>query len=423
MHTSEPEETVISDNHKDAITLGIPDKTDDNPFGFNNADFKFESGIGAERAHKLTERFKPVMAISEGGMGKIVLAQEILSGRYVALKVMLDHALSNDMLVEQFMREAIITARLQHPNVIPVYDLGFLNDGQLYYTMRYIEGKPLSALVSSMTVEDRLRVLRSAAMAVDYAHSQSLWHRDLKPQNILVGSFGDVYVIDWGLVSVQPGAEYKFNLPKILAERTEPTLFGQLMAEEDVSSTLAGGGGVIGTPAYMAPEQCWNYEDRMGKVSDVWAFGIMLFEAVTGRHPILNIGSLTLRQILSTITGDGTHGVFNIEMTIVSELNELCYRMLERNPDKRMQSLSEFIGAITEYLEERGGSNLAYNQKTTLELNPNRFDDTRPALAALAEENTRLRQEAQRSNKKIEMLLQMNQLWSEYAKVSAGTIE
>src|SRR5882757_8903157 len=183
MHSTEPDETIISKDDNQPTTMGIPDRADDNPFRFKTGDFDFESWIGTDRAHKLAERFKPVMEISQGGMGKIVLAKEILSGRYVALKVMLDYALNNDMLVEQFMREAIITARLQHPNIIPVYDLGFLNEGQLYYTMRYVEGKPLSALASSMTVEDRLRVLRSAAIAVDYAHSQSLWHRDLKPQS------------------------------------------------------------------------------------------------------------------------------------------------------------------------------------------------------------------------------------------------
>ena len=96
MHSAKPDETIIVDDDKGTPTMGIPDLTDENPFGFKPGDFKFESGIGKERAHKLAERFKPVMEISQGGMGKIVLAKEILSGRYVALKVMLDHALTGE---------------------------------------------------------------------------------------------------------------------------------------------------------------------------------------------------------------------------------------------------------------------------------------------------------------------------------------
>ena len=140
-----------------------------------------------------------------------------------------------------------------------MYDLGFLSGDQLYYTMRYIEGNNFSQIIREREIdlEERLRILRSAALAVEYAHSQGLWHRDIKPQNILVGSLGDACVTDWGLVSVRPNQKYELNLPKIVVNRTSyimPPIPDQLLERTNTAVT-ATQGPVIGTFEYMSPEQ------------------------------------------------------------------------------------------------------------------------------------------------------------------------
>ena len=218
-------------------------------------------------------------------MGKIFLVQERLSSRFVALKVMLERYLDSMRHVQQFIREAVITARLQHPHIIPVYDLGFLEANQLYYTMRYVDGDPFSKSIHSIGLERDLLILWQAAKAVQHAHALGLWHRDLKPENILVSQQWEAFVIDWGLVSIQPGKEYKLDLPRILIERESFVFEDTLLTDtQEAISTMellpdAGSAPLIGTPAYMAPEQCAGHVATMGIASDVWAFGVMLFEA------------------------------------------------------------------------------------------------------------------------------------------------
>src|SRR5262249_22967574 len=145
--------------------------------------------------------------------------QESMTGRFVALKVMLERFLYSEPHVQQFVREAVITARLQHPNIIPVYDLGFMDDYHLYYTIRYVYRFHFGERMTTATSEENLRSLGLAAQGVLHAHQAGLWHRDIKPNNILVDKSGEVFVTDWGLVSIQPGRDYRFDLPSILVQR------------------------------------------------------------------------------------------------------------------------------------------------------------------------------------------------------------
>lgn len=312
----------------------------------NNSSFKFEAtdlefveqGIGSNVANHLESRFRPIFQISQGGMGKIFLVQEVLSGRFVALKVMLEKSLRDTSLVHQFIREAVITARLEHLHVIPVHELGFLTEGQLYYTMRYIEGNILDEIIYKVELEERLRILRSAAMAVAYAHEQGLWHRDLKPQNILVGVLGDVYVIDWGLVSVQPNREYKLNLPNIAVERATYVMPDNLLADTNEACTTITRG-IMGTPPYMSPEQLAGQDYKMGCASDIWAFGIMLFEAIAEQHPIKNVKSLGVREIMENVIWGELPSPKDILPSAPAILNNLCQKMLAKDVEERMQTL------------------------------------------------------------------------------------
>jgi serine/threonine-protein kinase len=263
---------------------------------------------------------------------------------------MLRDLLENEHYVQQFIREAVITARLQHPHVIPVYDMGFFTDGQLFYSMRYVDGKQLDELPRDVPLADRLRILRSAALAVHHAHSLGLWHRDLKPQNVLIGDLGETYVIDWGLVSVQNGREYRVRLPKIVLGRKTIVLPDNLIKETEKALTAAPG--FMGPPAYMAPEQLAQDELRMGAVSDVWAMGIMLFEALTGQHPLEDYKQAP-SQLMPSVLAETMPSPLQLAPDASPELSALCERMLIKDPSRRMQDLSEFIVGVKQYLRIR----------------------------------------------------------------------
>lgn len=422
--------------------VGVNDPQDtvhDNAFGFQPNEINFsDEGVGREAATKLAERFRTLLdkPISSGGMGKILLVQEIMSDRVVALKVMLEVALDRKPLVQQFVREAVITARLQHPNIIPVYDIGFLGGDQLYYTMRYIEGQAFNQLIDQVELKERLRILRSAALAVNHAHSKGLWHRDLKPQNILVGKLGDTYVIDWGLVSIQYGHDYKLNLPRIVVDRAPHVVPDRLLEETPVAITIvdyahvSSNSGhtssnsrnvirasipILGTPAYMAPEQFTGPHRVMGKVSDVWAFGVMLFQALTGQHPIRNYRSLDVNGIAAHVVNKELPQARDYARNTPEELNRLCQRMLIRDPARRMPDLSAFIDEITHYLKGQGATLFSFGVLEAAAIDPQVARDQRNLVNRLQQENAHLKKELQKRNSSQGVQVQDHKLQDENA--------
>jgi len=321
------------------------------PFGFQSSPITFlDEGLAPHTAAQLSRKFKPIQGLNTGGMGKILLVQENMTGRFVALKVMLDRFLYSEPHVQQFVREAVITARLQHPNIIPVYDLGFLDDYHLYYTMRYVDGQHFGKRISNAPLVDNLRTLALAAQGVLHAHRAGLWHRDIKPKNILVDKTGDVFVIDWGLVTIQPGQEYRIELPSILVQRQSFFFHDDLIERTKDAIASTADSATMGTPRYMSPEQCRNDPLFMGIVSDIWAFGVMLFEVLTGEHPLPGVRDLRAHEIIETVKDAELPPPSRIRSSTPEGLNALCCRMIAKNPEQRMQSLKEFIDAIGAFL-------------------------------------------------------------------------
>ncbi len=214
-------------------------------------------------------RYVPGAEIARGGMGRILAAEDRLLGRRVALKLL---RRSSEDLARRFVREQRITARLQHPAIIPIYDAGALLDGEPFFAMRLVKGESLDRTAAgARSIEDRLRLLPAVLGVVDavaYAHGEGVVHRDLKPQNVLVGPFGEVVVLDWGLAREVDAAK------EIDASSEEPH-------PDDPAATRAGE--VLGTLAYMAPEQA------AGRVadarSDVYGLGAILYHVLTGASP------------------------------------------------------------------------------------------------------------------------------------------
>jgi serine/threonine protein kinase len=226
--------------------------------------------------------YRTVREIARGGMGRIVAAEDHRLGRQVALKELLDP--ESDQR-GRFQREALITARLQHPGIVPVYEAGRWPSGEPFFAMKLVSGRPLDRVIAeARTLEARLALLPRIAAATDaiaYAHSQRVVHRDLKPANVLIGEFGETVVIDWGLAKNLDEADSPESTVRAVRAAKQPT--SQPAVTSAGASTLTVAGSVMGTPAYMAPEQARG--EPVDQRADVFALGAMLYHLLAGVPP------------------------------------------------------------------------------------------------------------------------------------------
>ena len=224
--------------------------------------------------------------VARGGMGIVYAAQDEQLQRRVALKV-LDASGGEGDLANRLMREARVLARLEHPGIVPVHDVGTLVDGRVFYAMKFVEGQRLDQYLASVaSIPDRLRIFLRICDAVAFAHTRGVLHRDLKPANVMVGPFGEVLVMDWGLA-------------KILATPSDPDATTQDLASADGAtgiSVVTDHGRVMGTPGYMSPEQARGDVEVLDARSDIFSLGALL-RFVAGRKP----GSRLMERPLEAI--------------------------------------------------------------------------------------------------------------------------
>jgi serine/threonine protein kinase/tetratricopeptide (TPR) repeat protein len=226
--------------------------------------------------------YRPEREIARGGMGRIIAAEDHRLGRPVALKELLEPVPEQ---LGRFQREALITARLQHPGIVPVYEAGRWPSGEPFFAMKLVSGRPLDQVIGdARTLEDRLALLpriAAATEAIAYAHSQRVIHRDLKPGNILIGEFGETVVIDWGLAKNLDDADGPMSGQHVARPAKQPSTAPR--RTDPGSSTLTVAGAVMGTPAYMAPEQARG--EPVDQRADVFALGAMLYHLLAGVPP------------------------------------------------------------------------------------------------------------------------------------------
>jgi hypothetical protein len=215
-------------------------------------------------------RYVVAQTLGRGGMGEVLAARDHQLGRDVAIKRMLRTDVS-DRSMQRFFREASIQGRLDHPAIVPVHELGIDGDGRPFFVMKKLSGTSMSQRIGDPDARRRLlRAFAEVCLAVEFAHTRGVVHRDLKPDNIVLGEFGEVYVIDWGVAKV--------------ADHVEDKPLGVMRADTEGLRTVAGM--AIGTPGYMAPEQARGARDVDGR-ADVYSLGCILFEILTGTmmHP------------------------------------------------------------------------------------------------------------------------------------------
>ncbi len=267
--------------------------------------------------------------LGRGGMGEVVLAHDQRIGRNVAIKRMRG-ARPSEIALARFFREARIQARLEHPSIVPVYELGEASDGTPFFAMKRLAGITLAEVMTRPGRDLRvlLRALVDVCLAIEFAHSHGIVHRDLKPSNIMLGDFGEVYVLDWGIARVLDGTD-----ERIAASDLE-SLDGETQA-----------GALLGTPGYMAPEQIQS--SHVGPRADVYALGAILFEILTGAalHPAGNEGIVD-----TVINPTCSPTARNATASIAPELDAACVAALAEAPEHR-PSARGLADEIQRYLD------------------------------------------------------------------------
>ena len=220
-------------------------------------------------------RYRLLQQIARGGMGVVYAAEDQTLARRVAIKV-LDVLVPDSDFAQRLNREARVLARLEHPGIVPVHDVGTLADGRVFYTMKFVEGRRLDEHLESVpSLPDRLRLFLRICDAVAFAHARGVLHRDLKPANVMIGAFGEVLVMDWGLAKIvhDSSAETPADPDATIFQPTN-----LLVTEPGTAPTSAvtGHGTVLGTPGYMSPEQARGDISSLDQRSDIFSLGALL---------------------------------------------------------------------------------------------------------------------------------------------------
>ncbi len=324
-------------------------------------------GLPAQILPETIGRYTRGSEYARGGIGRILLVHDEQIGRDVILKELLpehtvnptDSTLSklpqaesprspmrkSASMMARFLQEAKITGQLEHPSIVPVYELGTRKDGQLYYTMKLVRGDTLAVAIKNCgTPQDRLGLLKSfldICQAMAYAHSKGVIHRDLKPSNIMLGEFGECVVLDWGLAKMQRDLDAH-------REALEKTISQLKLGDEPLGGMQTKSKDVLGTPLYMAPEQARGEVDGVGVHSDVYSLGVILYEILSGElpHPwsnsldtILRVGSLPAPALRKAAP------------ETPPELAAICDKALSFDARKRYPSAKELATDMQHFLE------------------------------------------------------------------------
>lgn len=266
-------------------------------------------------------RYRLLRELGRGGMGIVWKAWDTLLKRPVALKQVLSHTLGDREAIERFMREARAAARLHHPNIVQVHDVG-VHDGKHFFTADYVDGESLDRMMTrSLPLRRAVEIVRDAARALAYAHEQGILHRDIKPGNLLVDSQGRGYVTDFGLARDVEGAA-----------RAGLTLTGVIM----------------GTPQYMSPEQAEGKNEQLGPASDQFSLGVVLYELLTGRRPFEGKG---LRDLLNSILSQDPVPPSRLVRRIPRDVETICLKALEKDPARRYPTLGDLADDLQRYLD------------------------------------------------------------------------
>jgi serine/threonine protein kinase len=369
--------------------------------------------LGLQREHLReglapgTGRYALGPEIGRGGGGRVVLGDDRYFGRRVALKLTLPEKSNDPTYVERFIAEAQATGSLEHPNIIPVYDIGTLPDGALFYAMKYVGQNSLRLVIHRLRLRKPetlaeyglirlLTLFNQVCMAVDYAHAKGVIHRDLKPENILLGDHGEIIVMDWGIA-------------KFFGQHEESPL---KRGQKTPANT------VLGTPEYMAPEQAMGAAER--PAVDIYALGIILYELLCLSPPFEDEKpvQVLLKAIKETPVPPSVRAQEH-QRHVPADLEAIALRAIAKDPEARYPSAKALRDAIEAYIENRR------DEERTRALAAERVHEAAQHVARLTDLNAGIDRlhaeirEARQSFEGWEPLTDKSHLWEAEAALSA----
>lgn len=279
------------------------------------------SAVAVDTSRRLLGDYELIEEIARGGMGVVVKARHVKLHRTVALKMILAGQLANEEDIRRFYVEAEAAARLDHPNIVPIYEVGEI-DGQHFFSMRLVEGSSLAGRIAAgpLSPRDAARTMRSVAAAVQYAHERGVIHRDLKPANVLLDRDGEPMVTDFGLAKP---------------------------IESDQGLTASGQ--ILGTPGYMAPEQALGKTHELGPACDIYALGAVLYALLTGRPPFQSASVLeTLRHVVEREPVPPRQ----LNPSVPRDLETICLKCLSKEPGHRYPTAQALRDDLDLYLSD-----------------------------------------------------------------------
>ena len=278
-------------------------------------------------------RYSVTEQIGRGGMGTVYLAHDTELGREVAIKV--PHVAVSSTLEQRLQTEARVLARLEHPGIVPIHDVGRLADGRLFYVMKRVHGQTLlDYLRGAPDTPDSLRVFERICEPVAFAHAHGCIHRDLKPENVMIGEFGEVMVMDWGVARMATGPDVS------LSKGPEP-----IEARTPVHGPSTNPGTIVGTMGFMAPEQA------SGEPSD-------------HRADVFSLGAILYSLLVRDAPGSDAAAAITRRRDIPRPLRAICSRALASERDERYQSVAALAHDVTRY---RTGGRVSAYRETILE--------------------------------------------------------
>ena len=318
-------------------------------------------------------RYRIEGEVARGGMGSVLRVWDEDLRRRLAMKVVLDEdrafdkpgpASSRTRAIARFIEEAQVTGQLDHPGIVPVHELGLDKEGRVYFTMKLVEGRDLKQIFG-LVFEGRegwnetraLGVILKVCEAVAYAHRKGVIHRDLKPSNVMIGNFGEAYVMDWGLARVLGRKDlHDLRLAPDPGGGDEGVRSDRREALDAASRSplVTLEGAVVGTPAYMPPEQARGETEKLSPRSDVYSIGAMLYHLLGGRMPYAPDGArLDHRSVLARLLAGPPRPLHELNAGVPAELAAICEKAMARDAEDRYADTLALAEDLRAYLEHR----------------------------------------------------------------------